>query len=188
MKPPLYVRDPTPAEQDALCAGLRHRQAFRVRRCQIVLASAAKQTPAGIAANLGCARQTVRNVIHAVNQRGLACLEPGSTVPLRVEPVLTADKREHLRALLHQSPRSFGHATSRWTLHRLATVCYDQGLSDWVLSAPTLLDAIRRLGVRWKRAKRWLVSPDPAYARKKTARSVDPLGGKPAGHSRRVSR
>src|SRR5512143_531954 len=188
MKPPLYVRELTPAEQDALRAGLRRREAFRVRRCQIVLASAAKQKPAGIAATLGCARQTVRNVIHAFNQRGLACLEPGATVPLRVEPVLTAAKREQLRAILHQSPRTFGHATSQWTLNRLAAVCYDQGLSDWVLSAPTLLDAIRRLGVRWKRAKQWLVSSDPAYARKKTARPVDPLGGKPAGYGPRVSR
>jgi hypothetical protein len=26
-----------------------------------------------------------------------------------------------------------------------------------------------RLGVGWKRAKRWLTSPDPDYARKKVA-------------------
>jgi hypothetical protein len=37
------------------------------------------------------------------------------------------------------------------------------------VSPPTILDAIVRLGVLWKRAKHWMVSPDPVYARKKTA-------------------
>jgi hypothetical protein len=54
-----------------------------------------------------------------------------------------------------------------WTLNRLAAVCHAQGLSDTTLSCPTILDAIVRLGVRWPRAKQWIVSPDPAYARKK---------------------
>jgi hypothetical protein len=31
-----------------------------------------------------------------------------------------------------------------------------------------MLDAIVRLGVSWPRAKHWIVSPDPAYERKKT--------------------
>jgi hypothetical protein len=31
-----------------------------------------------------------------------------------------------------------------------------------------MLDAIVRLGVSWPRAKHWMVSPDPAYERKKT--------------------
>jgi hypothetical protein len=56
-----------------------------------------------------------------------------------------------------------------WPLKRLAAVCHEQGLSDPTLSGPTMLDAIVRLGGRWPRAKPWMVSPDPAYARKKTA-------------------
>jgi hypothetical protein len=50
----------------------------------------------------------------------------------------------------------------------LAEVCHEQGLSETTLSAPTILDAIVRLGVSWKRAKRWIVSPDPAYELKKS--------------------
>jgi hypothetical protein len=83
-------------------------------------------------------------------------------------PVLTAAKREHLQAILHQSPRNFGKAHSHWTLQLLATVCYEHGLSERPLSPPTLLDAVGRLGARWKRAQHWIVSPDPAYARKKS--------------------
>jgi transposase len=168
MKPPLFVRNLTPEERQALEAGLRSKDAFTLRRCQILLASADKQKPSDIARNLKCARQTVRNVIHDFEQRELACLKRGSTVPVSVEPVLNAEKREQLRAILHQSPRNFGKNSSVWTLQLLAEVCHEQGLSETVLSAPTILDAVVRLGVSWKRAKHWIVSPDPAYELKKT--------------------
>ena len=81
--------------------------------------------------------------------------------------MLNAEKREQLRAILHQSPRTFGQPASVWTLKRLAAVCHEQGLSDTTLSCPTMLDAIVRLGVSWQRAKHWIVSPDPAYEEKK---------------------
>ena len=37
------------------------------------------------------------------------------------------------------------------------------------LSVETVRRALLRLGVGWKRAKRWLTSPDPAYAQKNAA-------------------
>jgi hypothetical protein len=91
MKPPMYIRHVTDEERAALAAGLRSRDAFTVRRCQILLASAASQKPSSIAKTLPCAPQTVRNVIHAFDARGLACVQHGSNVPIRVEPVLTAE-------------------------------------------------------------------------------------------------
>lgn len=174
MTPPLYVRTLTTEEHAALVSGLRSKDGFTLRRCQILLASADRQKAAEIAQHLKCASQTVRNVIHDFEVRGLACLKHGSNVPVTVAPVLTAEKREYLRAILHQSPRNFGQASSVWTLKLLAEVCCEQGLSERQLSAPTLLDAVVRLGVSWKRAKRWIVSPDPAYTRKKSDR--EPVG------------
>lgn len=168
MKVPIFVRPLSSSEHEALEAGLRSKNAFSLRRCQILLASAAGQKPSVIAKQLSCASQTVRNVIHDFEARGLACLEAGSNVPLSVEPVLTAEKREQVQAILHQSPRNFGKPSSVWTLKLLAEVCQEQGLSDTVLSVPTLLDAVVRLGASWKRAKHWIVSPDPAYELKKS--------------------
>jgi hypothetical protein len=168
MSSPLFVRTLTRTERKALKKGLRASDAFSVRRCQILLASAQRKAPAQIANDLGCASQTVRNVVHDFERRGLACLVKGDNVPRTVEPVLTAEKREHVQAILHQSPRTFGKAQSLWTLNLLAEVCYEQGLSPTKLSAPTMLDAIVRLGSRWKRAKHWVTSPDPQYALKKT--------------------
>ena len=169
MHPPIFVRELSDAERAQLEANLRARSAFTLRRAQIVLLSASGRPPRAIAAGLCGARQTVRNAIRAFNARGFAALTVGSSRPKSAAPVLDGAKLERLRALLHQSPRVFGRARSTWTLHLLAQVAHEQGLSATVLSAETLRQALLRLEVGWKRAKRWLTSPDPDYARKKGA-------------------
>jgi transposase len=167
MQPPIFVREPRRAERAQLEAGLRAPSAFTVRRAQIVLLSAAGRRPREIAQGLCCAVQTVRNGIRAFNAGGVAALTAGSPRPQSAAPVLDGAKRERLRAILHQSPRAFGRARSTWTLTLLAQVAHEQGLSPTVLSPETIRQALVRLGVNWRRAKRWLTSPDPAYARKK---------------------
>ena len=169
MHPPIFVRKLSDAERAQLEASLRARSAFTLRRAQILLLSAAGQPPRAIAAGLGCARQTVRNAIRAFNAQGLAALTAGSSRPKSAAPVLDHAKLERLRAILHQPPRAFGQATSTWTLARLAQVAHEQGLSPVQLSPETIRQALLRLEVGWKRAKRWLTSPDPDYARNKVA-------------------
>jgi transposase len=168
MKAPLFVRELTWEECQQLEAGLHSKRAFTLKRCQILLASSVRQTVKQIAERLGFAATTIRHVIHAFNARGLAALQERSHVPTSLHPVLTADKREQLHTILHHSPRTYGKNRSTWTLKLLAEVACEQGLSEHVLSEPTLLDAVRRLNVSWKRAKHWISSPDPAYTRKKT--------------------
>jgi hypothetical protein len=73
--------------------------------------------------------------------------------------------------LLHQSPRAFDKPTSVWTLDLAAAVSFEQGLTPTRVSGETIRATLRRLGVRWKRAKQWITSPDPEYARKK-ARAI----------------
>jgi transposase len=167
MEPPLFVRPLTAEEWQRLQAGLQSREAFTLRRCQILLASAQGQRPAQIAAALGCAVQTVRNTLHAFERQGPDCLARGSNRPKSARRLLDAPRAERLRELLHQSPRAFGHPQSLWTLPLAAEVCYQQGFSDRVLSPETVRQAVQRLGLGWKRAKQWITSPDPAYARKK---------------------
>lgn len=169
MKPPLYVRPLTDAERDHLKAKLRSSDAFTMRRSQILLASARGDTPPTIAAALGCASQTVRNAIRAFNERGLAALQEGSHRPHTSSATFDAVRREHLQALAHRSPRDFGHATSLWTLPLLAQESARQGITPRQVSKETVRLAILQLGSSWKRAKRWITSPDPAYERKKGA-------------------
>ena len=151
MEPPLFVRPLTVEERQQLRAGLHSRDAFTLRRCQILLASAQGQRPAQIAAALGCASQTVRNTLHTFEQQGPDCLTRRSSRP-----------------------------QSHWTLPLAAEVCHQQGLSEHVLSPETVRQAIQRLGLGWKRAKQWISSPDPAYARKKSPRAALKLSSKPS--------
>jgi DNA-binding CsgD family transcriptional regulator len=162
-----FVRTLTPTERQHLQQGLRSAEAFTLRRCQILLASADGQTPAAIARSLGCTPATVRNTIHAFAAEGLACLREKSSRPHSARPLLDATFDEPLRHLLHQSPRAFGQPRSTWTLGGVAQVCHAKGWTPRVLSLDTIRLAIGRLGVSWQRAKHWISSPDPAYARKK---------------------
>lgn len=167
MKEPIFIRPLTDDERAAVRAGLRSKNAFTLRRCQILLASAAGKTPRRIARQVGCVDQTVRNVIRAFEREGLTCLEQKSSAPRSRGPELDEAKREKLRALLHQSPRQYGHGRSLWTLKLVAEVCFAQGLTKALVSDETIRDALRRIGVRWQRARDWITSPDPEYARKK---------------------
>jgi transposase len=167
MKPPLFVRELTPAEQKHLQAGLRSPEAFVLRRCQILLASARGDHAPKIAVALGCHRQTVLDAIHDFNQKGLAALVPGSSRPRTIHAAFDAAQGERLRHLLHQSPRTFGKETSLWTLELAAEVSFEQGLTPQRVTGETIRATLVRLGVKWRRAKEWITSPDPAYARKK---------------------
>lgn len=167
MKPPLYVRPLSDAERDALKAGLRSSDAFTLRRSQILLASARGDTPPTIARQLGCASQTVRNTIRAFNHRGLAALQERSHRNHTLHTTFDAAGLEQLQTLAHRSPRDFGYQTSLWTLDRLADESARQGVTERRVSDETIRQAILRLGSSWKRAKHWITSPDPAYARKK---------------------
>jgi transposase len=168
MRRPIVVRALTETEQAQLEVGLRSREVYVLRRCQILLASARGEWAPRIAATLGCNDQTVRNVLEEFERDGLdACLTRGSTRPHTIHTKVDEVAEEHLRALLHQSPRAFGRPTSVWTLELAAEVSFAEGITAEQVSGETIRQALLRLGVRWKRAKQWITSPDPEYARKK---------------------
>ena len=173
MRKPLYIRPLTADEQQTLQAGLRSSNAFLLRRCQILLASARGQTARVIAEGLGCDDQTVRHAIQAFNAQGLAALTPRSSAPRRTpHAAFDPTRREPWRAVLHQSPRIFGKPTSLWTLPLAAALAAAAGITPRPVSGETIRRALARLGVRWKRAKHWITSPDPAYTRKKNSGTV----------------
>jgi len=148
-------------------AGLRSAAAFLVRRCQIVLAS---EYGAGVprgARQVGGSEQTVRNVVPAFNTQGVACLPRGTSRPPTTRERLGVAGAERLQALLHQSPRTFGHPTSLWTLELAAEASFAHGLTPQRVSRAAIRTALRRLDVSGQRARQWITSPAPAYARKK---------------------
>ena len=167
MKPPIFVRTPSKEERKALERGLRSSDAFVLRRCQILLASAREEHPPRIAKNLRCGSQTARNAIHDFNERGLDALTPGSSRPREVHAAFDQHSAEFLRELLHQDPRNFGKVSTFWTLEMAAEVSFEEGMTNRRVTGETIRATLQRLGVRWQQAKHWIESPDPAYARKK---------------------
>jgi transposase len=168
MRPPILVRPLTDAERQTLTAGLRSSDAFVLRRCQILLASARGERAPRIAEQLGCDDQTVLDALHAFNVVGLTALQKGSSRPHRLPPqAFPGERAEQLRALLHRSPREFGKPTSLWTLDLAAAVSFTQGLTTTQVTGEAIRKTLRRLGIGWKRAKQWITSPDVEYVRKK---------------------
>jgi transposase len=168
MKRPIYVGPVTDAERKTLEAGLRSPDAFTLRRCQILLASADGHNAYQIARNLGCNPQTARNAIHKFNEGGLEeALRRGSHRPHTVHRSFDEERAEGLREMLHQSPREFGRQSSLWTMEMAAEVSFEEGLTKERVSGETVRATLARMGVRWQRAKHWITSPDPLYERKK---------------------
>ena len=168
MKPPIFVRELSKKERKRLEGGLRSKDAFTLRRSQILSASARGEQAPRIAHSLGCSPQTVRDAIHAFNERGLGALEPGSSRPKRTRAAFDEKSAEAVREMLHRSPREFGRDSSLWTLAMAAEVSFEEGIAGRRVSGETIRATLARLlGVRWQRAKRWITSPDPLYERKK---------------------
>jgi transposase len=167
MSAPIFVRPLSEEEQQQVKASLRSSDAFVLRRCQILLASARQERATVIAKQLGCDDQTVRNVIKGFNTSGLAVLQAGSSRPHRLQQAIEDRHLPRLRELMQRGPRSFGKPTSVWTLDLLAQICQQEGLTRARVSGETMRQAVRRLGESWKRAKHRITSPDPLYQQKK---------------------
>jgi transposase len=168
MRLPIFIRPLTEDEQRQIQAGLRSSDAFVLRRCQILLASARGERAPTIARQLGCDDQTVRNVIHGFNAAGLAVLQEGSSRPHRLRTAFSQEGAERLKDLLHRSPRDFGQDRSTWTLELAAQASFEQGIISHEVSDESVRRALKRLKTNWKRAKHWITSPDPQYLQKKT--------------------
>jgi transposase len=168
MRTPIFIRPVTEDEQRQIQAGLRSSDAFILRRCQMLSASARLERVPQIARQVGCDDQVVRNVIHGFNACGLDVLRRGSSRPHRLRTSFTQEGLQQLKDLLHRSPREFGKERGTWTLELVAQVSFEQGLTAGLISDESVRRALKRLGTNWKRAKHWITSPDPQYLQKKT--------------------
>jgi transposase len=163
-----FVRPLTAEERQALETGRKSADAFTVRRSQVLLASAGGLGPAEVGRLIGCTAQAVRNAIRAFEAEGLGCLTAKSHARKDPGRVWDRGRDEDLKDLLHRRPRDFGKPTSLWTLALVAEVCHARGWTPRPLSIEAIRQTLKRLGVGWHRAKHWITSPDPEYAKKKS--------------------
>ena len=167
MRPAIYVRELSMEERQALNQGLNSKEAFTVRRCQILLSSAAQKTASQIGDEVHCSAQTVRNVLKAFAHEGLDCLSEKSHARHDQRPAFDEGGFMRLREIIRLSPRVYGHETSVWTRRLLATTCHNEGLTTDVLSDTSMSEYLKRAGIDWRRAKKRKQSPDRHYAHRK---------------------
>lgn len=164
---PIYVRELSAEEREALGDGLRSKSAFTMRRSQILLHSAEKKRTGEIAREVRCSRQTVRNVLGAFEREGLNCLHEKSHARHDSKSAFDEAGVVRLKEIIRLSPRLFGHETSLWTRQLLAQTCYEEGLTAHRVSKATMTNTLKGAGIEWRRARQWIQSPDPAYERRK---------------------
>jgi len=177
---PIYARELTEQEQHILGQGLRSSSAFTVRRCQMLLSSAAGKTANQIAAELHCSGQGVREVIHAFEKEGLACLQEKSHARKDQQNAFDQRGRERLLELIRQSPRELGHESSVWTLALLAETCQREGIASRPVNRDNVGYVLREMGVEWRRAKHRIRSPDVHYGHRKKDETNSSPGRHPA--------
>lgn len=164
---PLYVRKLTTEEKETLHQELRSPSAFTVRRSQILLKSHERQKAQAIAPSLHCSDQAVREAIHAFNEEGVACLTEKSHARHDQSPMIDKAGGERLKELVRLSPRTFGHETSVWTRPLLAQQLHAEGHTSNEVSVTSISNALERVGISWRRAKKWIHSPDEHYDHRK---------------------
>ena len=127
-----------------------------------------------IASELGCNPQTVRDRLHAFNERGLDGL--GSKPGAGRKPRLTQLERSTILALVKRPPP--GKPTyeltgelavpdpegePEWTLDTLTAAAQERGIR---VARSQVRRVFRQEGVRWRRTRLWATSKDPDFAPK----------------------
>src|SRR5205823_9942686 len=130
-----FIRPLTEDERQQIQKGLRSSDAFVLRRCQILQASAQGERVPRIARQLGCDDQTVRNVIKGFNAAGLSVLQEGSSRPHHLRTTFSQQGCQRLQDLLHRSPRDFGQDRGLWTLELAAQISFEQGITACKVSS-----------------------------------------------------
>ena len=175
--PRLHARAPAdPAEQRTLrkLAAARQAPASWVQRARIITGSWDGASVTELALRLGCTTKTVYKWLHRFNTLGIDGLAdaPRSGIPRRI----SEHDRGRIIALARSAPPgrlvqggeglmapSEPTAPAVWTLDALTDAAQAQGIR-------VARSQVRRIllaeGLRWRRTRSWITSPDPDFAPK----------------------
>ena len=164
----IRVRPITREESETLDRWQRSDDIVRYRRARILRLSEAKWKCPVIAQALGLHEETVREVITAFNEGGIPAITPRPRSGGR-PPSYTEEVAQEAENLVRQAPPAEG-GRATWTLATLAQAIAARFDHIRMMSH----EAVRRLlsmrGVAYRRAKKWLTSPDSLYGLRKSQR------------------
>lgn len=138
----------------------RH-ESIRVRRAMMVMASAAGTPVPAIARLVAADEDTVRDVIHAFNERGLAALDPrwagGRPRQISDEDV------EFIVATARTRPTKLGRPFTHWSLRKLADYLADNTIRVVTVGRERLRQILGEHGICFQRTRTWKTSNDPDF-------------------------
>ncbi|WP_344438474.1 helix-turn-helix domain-containing protein, partial [Actinomadura bangladeshensis] len=139
-------------------------ESIRVRRAMIIQASSAG-TPAPAIARLVAAHEdTVRDVIHDFNQRGLACLDPdwAGGRPRRISGGDTA----FIIQTATTRPTKLGRPFTCWSIRKLADHLAHHSDRKIQIGRERLRQILHAHRVTFQRTRTWKTSNDPDFETK----------------------
>ena len=163
----IYVRDITNEEGAHLKRILRRsNDSFRVKRAQVILASAQKMKVPEIAKSFGFSSDYISYVIHGFNEIGFEVLESkykncGSS------PKFDNEQRETVVDIALTKPKDLGLPFTEWSLPKLKDYVIGNTDLDYI-SHETIRRILQDNGIKYRRTKTWKESNDPDFEIKKT--------------------
>jgi transposase len=136
----------------------RH-ESIRVRRAMIIMASASGTTVPAIARLVAAHEDTVRDVVHDFNQRGLAALDPNwaGGRPRQI----TGDDEEFIVAAATTRPARLGRPFTHWSIRKLADYLNRNTVRQVKIGRERLRQILRGRGISFQRTRTWKESTDP---------------------------
>jgi transposase len=130
----------------------------RVRRAMIIMAPASGTLVPAIARLVAADEDTVRDVIHLFNQKGLAALAPQWAGG---RPRLISDEAvEVIVTAARTRPEKLGQPFTRWSLRKLAAYLADRD-RPVAIGRERLRQILHARGISFQRTRTWKESRDP---------------------------
>jgi transposase len=134
-------------------------ESIRVRRALIIMASASGTPVAAIAGLVAAHEDTVRDVIHDFNERGLAALDPrwaGGRPRL-----ISHDDIAFIVATAITRPAKLGLPFTRWSVRKLADHLAGNPVRRVRIGRERLRQILHKRGISFQRTRTWKESRDP---------------------------
>lgn len=163
MAGPVRARRLTDMEGQALQRLVRRgkHDSIRVRRALIIMASASGTPAPAIARLVAADEDTVRDVIHAFNERGLSCLDPNwaGGRPRRI----SQDDEAFIVEAAGTRPKKLGRPFTCWSLRKLADYLGNNPTRRVRIGRERLRQILHAHKITFQRTRTWKESSDPDF-------------------------
>lgn len=163
MAGPVRARRLTDMEGQALQRLVRRgkHDSIRVRRALSIMASASGTPAPAIARLVAADEDTVRDVIHAFNERGLSCLDPNwaGGRPRRI----SQDDEAFIVEAAGTRPKKLGRPFTCWSLRKLADYLGNNPTRRVRIGRERLRQILHAHKITFQRTRTWKESSDPDF-------------------------